>query len=32
MEGKMKAVRLHADWEPKPDFVLGFKDIDKVQT
>jgi len=32
MEGKMEAVRLHADWEPKSDFVLGFKDIDKVQT
>ncbi len=32
MEGKMKAVRLYADWEPKPDFKLGPKDIDKRQT
>ena len=32
MKGKMDAVRLHADWDPKPDFVLGTKDIDKVQT
>ena len=28
----MKAVRLHADWDPKSDFVLGSKDVDKVQT
>ena len=32
MNDKMKAVRLYADWEPKPDFVLGDKDIDKKQT
>ena len=32
MKGKMQAVRLHADWDPKPDFVLGSKDVDKVQT
>jgi threonine dehydrogenase-like Zn-dependent dehydrogenase len=30
--GKMKAVRLYADWDPKPDFKLGPKDIDKKQT
>ena len=28
----MKAVRLYADWDPKPDFKLGAKDIDKKQT
>jgi threonine dehydrogenase-like Zn-dependent dehydrogenase len=32
MTGKMKAVRLHADWEPKPGFVLGAKDIEGRQT
>jgi len=32
MNGKMKAVRLYADWDPKPDFELGPKDIDKKQT
>jgi threonine dehydrogenase-like Zn-dependent dehydrogenase len=32
MKGKMKAVRLYADWDPKPDFKLGPKDIDKRQT
>jgi len=32
MEGKMKAVRLYADWDPKKDFVLGQKDIEKKQT
>ncbi len=32
MTEKMKAVRLYADWEPKPDFVLGAKDIDGRQT
>lgn len=32
MEGKIQAVRLHADWDPKPDFVLGAKDIDGRQT
>ena len=29
---KMRAVRLHANWEPKSDFVLGSKDIDGVHT
>jgi threonine dehydrogenase-like Zn-dependent dehydrogenase len=28
----MKAVRLYADWDPRPDFKLGAKDIDKKQT
>jgi threonine dehydrogenase-like Zn-dependent dehydrogenase len=28
----MKAVRLHAEWSPKPDFRLGAKDIDGIQT
>jgi threonine dehydrogenase-like Zn-dependent dehydrogenase len=28
----MKAVRLHAEWDPKADFVLGSKDIDGRQT
>lgn len=28
----MKAVRLYADWDPKPEFRLGPKDIDKRQT
>ncbi len=32
MEGKMRAVQLHADWEPKADFKLGAKDIDGVQS
>jgi threonine dehydrogenase-like Zn-dependent dehydrogenase len=32
MTGKMKAIKLHADWEPKPDFVLGAKDIEGRQT
>ena len=32
MEGKIQAVRLYADWDPKPDFVLGAKDIDGRQT
>jgi len=31
-ETKMRAVRLYADWEPKPGFKLGAKDIDKKQT
>jgi threonine dehydrogenase-like Zn-dependent dehydrogenase len=31
-ETKMKAVRLYADWEPKPDFKLGVKDVDRKQT
>ncbi len=29
---KMRAVRLHAKWDPKDDFVLGAKDIDGRQT
>ncbi|RKX80173.1 MAG: alcohol dehydrogenase [Spirochaetes bacterium] len=32
MAEKMKAVRLYADWDPKPDFKLGPKDIDGRQT
>jgi threonine dehydrogenase-like Zn-dependent dehydrogenase len=32
MEGTMKAVRLHAEWDPKADFVMGSKDIDGRQT
>lgn len=28
----MKAVRLHATWDPKAEFELGSKDIDKKQT
>lgn len=32
MDTKMKAVKLYADWDPKSDFVLGQKDIDKKQT
>ncbi|MGE5551850.1 MAG: scyllo-inosose 3-dehydrogenase [Bacteroidota bacterium] len=28
----MKAVTLFADWSPKPDFKLGYKDIDKKLT
>lgn len=31
MEGKMKGVTLFADWEPKPDFKLGPKDIEGRQ-
>ncbi len=30
--GKMRGVTLLADWEPKPEFKLGSKDIDKKQT
>lgn len=29
---KMRAVRLHAKWDPKDDFTLGAKDIDGRQT
>lgn len=29
---KMRGVTLVADWAPKPEFKLGSKDIDKVQT
>lgn len=32
MKGKMQAIRLHADWDPKPEFTLGAKDIDGRQT
>src|SRR4030042_5027702 len=32
MPEKMKGVTLVADWAPKPDFVLGSKDVDRVQT
>jgi threonine dehydrogenase-like Zn-dependent dehydrogenase len=32
MEGKMRAVRVYADWEPKPGFKLGAKDIEGRQT
>jgi len=32
MAEKMRAVRLHAEWDPKPEFVLGPKDIDGRQT
>jgi scyllo-inosose 3-dehydrogenase len=32
MQGTMQAVRLHAEWDPRLDFVLGSKDIDGRQT
>ena len=32
MEGKMRGVALFADWDPRPDFVLGPKDIERKQT
>ena len=32
MEGKMKGVTLFADWDPRPDFKLGPKDIEGRQT
>lgn len=32
MKGTMKVVRLYAEWDPKPDFVLGAKDIEGRQT
>ena len=32
MQGIMKAVILYARWEPKPEFKLGPKDIEKKQT
>ena len=32
MGEKMKAVRLYADWEPKVDFKLGWKDVEYTQT
>ncbi len=32
MEGKMKAVRMYADWDPRPGFKLGPKDIEGRQS
>lgn len=32
MDGIMRGVTLFADWDPKPEFKLGSKDVDKVQT
>lgn len=32
MQGKMKAVRLYAEWDPRDDFKLGQKDIEGRQT
>lgn len=32
MEGTMRAVRLYADWDPKPGFKLGPKDVEGRQT
>ena len=32
MKGKMQGVTLFADWDPKPDFKLGPKDIEGRQT
>jgi threonine dehydrogenase-like Zn-dependent dehydrogenase len=32
MEGKMRGVTLSADWDPRPDFELGPKDIEGKQT
>ncbi len=32
MKGKMLGVTLVADWEPKPGFKLGSKDIEGRQT
>ncbi|MEW5785752.1 MAG: scyllo-inosose 3-dehydrogenase [Bacillota bacterium] len=32
MQGKMRGVTLFADWDPKSEFKLGPKDIDKKQT
>jgi threonine dehydrogenase-like Zn-dependent dehydrogenase len=32
MKGKMKGVTLVADWDPKPGFKLGAKDVDGRQT
>jgi threonine dehydrogenase-like Zn-dependent dehydrogenase len=32
MAETMKAVRLYADWDPRPGFTLGPKDIDRRQT
>ena len=32
MKGKMRGVTLFADWDPRPDFELGPKDIEGKQT
>jgi len=32
MKGKMQGVTLVADWDPKPGFKLGAKDIEGRQT
>jgi threonine dehydrogenase-like Zn-dependent dehydrogenase len=32
MSDTMKAVRLYADWDPKPEFKLGSKDVEGKQT
>ncbi len=32
MKGKMQGVTLIADWDPKPGFKLGSKDIEGRQT
>jgi (R,R)-butanediol dehydrogenase/meso-butanediol dehydrogenase/diacetyl reductase len=32
MKGKMEGVTLVADWNPKPGFKLGSKDIEGRQT
>ncbi len=32
MADTMRAVRMYADWDPRPGFKLGAKDIDKRQT
>jgi scyllo-inosose 3-dehydrogenase len=32
MANTMKAVRLNADWKPRPGFKLGSKDVDRKQT
>ena len=32
MKGKMRGVTLFADWDPRPGFVLGAKDIEGKQT
>ena len=32
MSDSMKAIRLYADWDPKPEFKLGSKDVDGKQT
>ena len=32
MNGKMEGVTLVADWDPKPGFKLGAKDIEGRQT